>query len=888
MKKLLTLFTLLLTVCSGAWADKGDILFSQSFDATGAGSIAYDAPTNSTPRARNITSLEGIVGNGDNLFTSIACSIKKGDIAINSSTGGGDNVDATGIFQVYSNGDNAGYWSINRTSAFAGTAPKAIQVSMDIWYDNIGSGSENQIQFAVGNEFTDGLTDKSQSASKVHSGFAIYGNSNAIIKAYDDKNTTVYNTALTQSTWLSITWVINNSGETLTYDNPTGSGTSELNNDCYDLWLKTQAGLVSTYTKIATNIAATTTSVDLQNFYVGNKYNKKHEFRLDNVMVTDLTPSAGPVAPNFTLGTSDNPIELNFGTDYSLADVVGVDATFDNVVSASTGIATITSGPTIHPVAEGETTITFDNTADANYTATTGNTLYIKVVKPTCATPTITVGAFNFANKGYKVTIDNNEEGSTLKYSTDNETWNDYTGTLYATTTTHYYAKSVKTNYNDSEVAGENVTNTFDGGKKYIAWVYQSETYTDNSVTYNLADDGIYLALKDLYNVVPMAISNGTSITVDHDIKNADLIINAEAMSGSSNLAVGMKNFLGVKPMMNFKIWAYGSSKNGSERWGWGKPANVDESGIITPASTTYKLLNGVTLDGGNIILFSGTTGRVQTVDWTSEPTNNVNMATNTDVAMHAIIDNNHLDKQFFGFGVSCNYRTQYNENTKTIVKNAVAMLIAGTERLDAEMATVSATIPSSGWGTYCSSYALDFSDAGTDVEAYAVSAYDVDNLTITYAKQTGVVPAGTGILLKGTAGAANIVVSDESGSAPAVNKLVGFVAPTEYTKDGATRYLGLSGGNWKEMTAGAIPANKAVLEITSDELTTLQGKLNTGAKFTIILDDEPSGETDGIRSVENGELRMENYDYYNLAGQRVGKDYRGIVIVNGKKYVRK
>ena len=199
------------------------------------------------------------------------------------------------------------------------------------------------------------------------------------------------------------------------------------------------------------------------------------------------------------------------------------------------------------------------------------------------------------------------------------------------------------------------------------------------------------------------------------------------------------------------------------------------------------------------------------------------------------------------------------------------------------------ATIPSSGWGTYCSSYALDFSDQSTEVEAYAVSAYDVENLTITYAKQTGVVPAGTGILLKGTAGAANIVVSNEAGSAPAVNKLVGFVSPTEYTKTGDTRYLGLSGGNWKEMNAGMIPANKAVLEITSAELTTLQSKLAGGdAKFTIILDDEPSGETDGIRSMENGELRMENYDYYNLAGQRVGKDYKGIVIVNGKKYVRK
>lgn len=42
-----------------------------------------------------------------------------------------------------------------------------------------------------------------------------------------------------------------------------------------------------------------------------------------------------------------------------------------------------------------------------------------------------------------------------------------------------------------------------------------------------------------------------------------------------------------------------------------------------------------------------------------------------------------------------------------------------------------------------------------------------------------------------------------------------------------------------------------------------------------------------GIRSIENSELRNANYDYFNLAGQKVSKDYRGIVIKNGKKLVK-
>ncbi len=44
------------------------------------------------------------------------------------------------------------------------------------------------------------------------------------------------------------------------------------------------------------------------------------------------------------------------------------------------------------------------------------------------------------------------------------------------------------------------------------------------------------------------------------------------------------------------------------------------------------------------------------------------------------------------------------------------------------------------------------------------------------------------------------------------------------------------------------------------------------------------SDETDGILSIENSELRMENS--YNLAGQRVGDAYKGMIIKNGKKFM--
>ena len=42
-----------------------------------------------------------------------------------------------------------------------------------------------------------------------------------------------------------------------------------------------------------------------------------------------------------------------------------------------------------------------------------------------------------------------------------------------------------------------------------------------------------------------------------------------------------------------------------------------------------------------------------------------------------------------------------------------------------------------------------------------------------------------------------------------------------------------------------------------------------------------------GIKNVQTIEVN-EKVPIYNLAGQRVGKDYKGVVIQNGKKFIKK
>ena len=62
-----------------------------------------------------------------------------------------------------------------------------------------------------------------------------------------------------------------------------------------------------------------------------------------------------------------------------------------------------------------------------------------------------------------------------------------------------------------------------------------------------------------------------------------------------------------------------------------------------------------------------------------------------------------------------------------------------------------------------------------------------------------------------------------------------------------------------------------------------LKGDGVNAASFNLDMGD---GETDGIKSVQGSRFTV-NGEAYNLAGQRVGKDYKGIIVVNGKKIVK-
>ena len=173
------------------------------------------------------------------------------------------------------------------------------------------------------------------------------------------------------------------------------------------------------------------------------------------------------------------------------------------------------------------------------------------------------------------------------------------------------------------------------------------------------------------------------------------------------------------------------------------------------------------------------------------------------------------------------------------------------------------------GLGTFCYDKDLDFS--ASDVHAY-VARVSGNNVFLTEVTE---VPAFTGVLVKGENGAEEVTVPVMEGAAPiaVANDFVGVIEDTE-VEAGTCSVLSLLDGEegFYKFLGTVIPANKAYFTTVAN---------NANAKLTLIFDD-----VDGIKALISDAI-VEG-KAYNLNGQRVYDSYKGIVIINGKKYVKK
>ena len=146
------------------------------------------------------------------------------------------------------------------------------------------------------------------------------------------------------------------------------------------------------------------------------------------------------------------------------------------------------------------------------------------------------------------------------------------------------------------------------------------------------------------------------------------------------------------------------------------------------------------------------------------------------------------------------------------------------------------------------------------------------------------IIPASTGVLLNGNPGTYTFNVSSEAGTPVADNWLKG--SDEEAMTEGGERYYMLSldakntagsvGFYWGAPNGGAFTngAHKAYLCVKPGV---------AGAKTCYRFD----GQTTAIDGTRADKPTAADGAVYNLAGQRVDRSYKGVVIKNGKKYIQ-
>lgn len=186
-------------------------------------------------------------------------------------------------------------------------------------------------------------------------------------------------------------------------------------------------------------------------------------------------------------------------------------------------------------------------------------------------------------------------------------------------------------------------------------------------------------------------------------------------------------------------------------------------------------------------------------------------------------------------------------------------------------------TVGPSSYATFCSPYALDFSNV-TDLKAYIASGFSpsTGKLVLTRVDE---VPAGEGLYLVGDPGTYEVpsTTTDMMYS----NLLKGVTtATTIYPTEGDyTNFIlanGIHGiGFYTLSTSGELAAGKAYLQLPTASVS------NVKAISVIFDDDDPTA----IQDIEDYTTAE---SIYNLQGQKVNQPKQGLYIVNGKKVLFK
>lgn len=189
---------------------------------------------------------------------------------------------------------------------------------------------------------------------------------------------------------------------------------------------------------------------------------------------------------------------------------------------------------------------------------------------------------------------------------------------------------------------------------------------------------------------------------------------------------------------------------------------------------------------------------------------------------------------------------------------------------------------------TVCLPFALTAEELANVGKAYTLSAVSGSKATFTPVtaieayKPYLLIPSADGKLLENIAATKDIadVPAEAKTSVSGSYSFVGTLQAKKSVKTEGVEVYGFSASEGKFVHAGAnasIDAFRAYISVPS-------AALSTAASRSIDLD---FGGTTGINEIQNAQSSSAAATY-DVAGKRVGKNYKGVVISNGKKMIQK
>ena len=196
-------------------------------------------------------------------------------------------------------------------------------------------------------------------------------------------------------------------------------------------------------------------------------------------------------------------------------------------------------------------------------------------------------------------------------------------------------------------------------------------------------------------------------------------------------------------------------------------------------------------------------------------------------------------------------------------------------------------TVPASGLGTFSAKAKFTLPDG---LDAYYCKDYAAGKISVVAID--GVVPAETGVLLKGTPGETYTLTGTNEAPADITdNALVAVTEAThvDQTSDGYTNFM-MSGGKFVKIADSSdpdvkMPANRAYLRLN------LGAGSNEYESLALVWDDDPTGIAP-LLSPQGGTSHSPMGEtegaWYDLSGRKVKNPTKGIYIQKGKKVLVK